>query len=145
MRTKDISARKKYDFLIIGSGIAGLSFALKVAQHGSVCVINKQKLDNTTTVYAQGGISSVTYQPDDFEKHVQDTLVAGAGLCNPDTVRMVVTEAPEQIKQLMDWGTRFDKTQDGKFDLHRDRKSTRLNSSHVRISYAVFCLKKKKK
>src|SRR5690554_2667555 len=120
MRTKDISARKKYDFLIIGSGIAGLSFALKVAQHGSVCVINKHKLDNTTTVYAQGGISSVTYQPDDFEKHVQDTLVAGAGLCNPDTVRMVVTEAPEQIKQLMDWGTRFDKTQDGKFDLHRE-------------------------
>src|SRR5690554_6964320 len=90
MRTKDISARKKYDFLIIGSGIAGLSFALKVAQHGSVCVINKHKLDNTTTVYAQGGISSVTYQPDDFEKHVQDTLVAGAGFCNPDTVRMVV-------------------------------------------------------
>jgi L-aspartate oxidase len=120
MRTKDTSLRKKFDFLVIGSGIAGLSFALKVAKHGSVCVINKQKLDDTTTVYAQGGISSVTYQPDDFEKHVNDTLIAGAGLCDPDVVRKVVTEAPEQIQQLMEWGTRFDKDKDGKFDLHRE-------------------------
>ncbi len=120
MRKTDISRRKKYDFLIIGSGIAGLSFALKVAGHGKVCVITKHKLDETTTAYAQGGISSVTYQPDDFEKHINDTLNAGAGLCNPEVVRKVVTEAPEQIKQLMAWGTRFDKTQDGKFDLHRE-------------------------
>ncbi|ASB49264.1 L-aspartate oxidase [Alkalitalea saponilacus] len=120
MRSKDISHRKKYDFLIIGSGIAGLSFALKVAEHGKVCIITKHKLEDTTTVYAQGGISSVTYQPDDFEKHVKDTLIAGAGVCNPDVVRKVVTEAPEQINQLMEWGTRFDKTLDGKFDLHKE-------------------------
>lgn len=120
MRIKDTSLRKKFDFLVIGSGIAGLSFALKVAKHGSVCVINKQKLDDTTTVYAQGGISSVTYQPDDFEKHVNDTLIAGAGLCDPEVVRQVVMEAPAQIQQLMEWGTRFDKDKDGKFDLHRE-------------------------
>ncbi|HLW08285.1 MAG TPA: FAD-dependent oxidoreductase, partial [Marinilabiliaceae bacterium] len=77
MRTKDTSERKKYDFLVIGSGIAGLSFALKVASHGRVCIITKQKIEETNTSYAQGGISSVTYQPDDFEKHVADTLNAG--------------------------------------------------------------------
>ncbi|MGQ1947436.1 L-aspartate oxidase [Geofilum sp. OHC36d9] len=120
MRTKDTSSRKKYDFLVIGSGIAGLSFALKVAGHGRVCLITKQKLEETNTSYAQGGISSVTYQPDDFEKHVADTLNAGAGVCNEEVVRMVVNEAPEQIDQLLKWGTHFDKTKDGKFDLHRE-------------------------
>lgn len=120
MRSKDITHRKKYDFLVIGSGIAGLSYALKVAEYGKVCVITKQKLQDTTTSYAQGGISSVTYQPDDFEKHIHDTLIAGAGVCNEEVVRKVVTEAPEQIKQLVEWGTRFDKTRDGKFDLHKE-------------------------
>lgn len=120
MRTKDTSERKKYDFLVIGSGIAGLSFALKVASHGRVCIITKQKIEETNTSYAQGGISSVTYQPDDFEKHVADTLNAGDGVCDEKVVRKVVTEAPEQIKHLLEWGTRFDKTKDGKFDLHRE-------------------------
>ncbi|MDR2928460.1 MAG: L-aspartate oxidase [Cytophagaceae bacterium] len=120
MRKIDTSRRKKYDFLVIGSGIAGLSFALKVAQHGTVCVVTKSALTDTNTEYAQGGISSVTYQPDNFEKHIKDTMVAGAGVCNLDVVKKVVTEAPEQIKQLLEWGTNFDKTDDGKFDLHRE-------------------------
>lgn len=120
MRVKDTSSRKKFDFLVIGSGIAGFSFALNVAKHGSVCVITKEKAANTATQYAQGGISSVTYKPDDFEKHINDTLIAGAGLCNPEVVRLVVTEAPEQVKRLVEWGTQFDKTRDGKFDLHRE-------------------------
>jgi L-aspartate oxidase len=120
MRKTDTSRRKKYDFLVIGSGIAGLSFALKVAEHGSVCIITKHSLTETSTEYAQGGISSVTYQPDNFEKHIQDTLTAGAGLCNPEVVRMVVTNAPEQVEQLLTWGTNFDKTDEGKFDLHRE-------------------------
>lgn len=120
MRSKDTSSRKKYDFLIIGSGIAGLSYALKVAKYGKVCIITKKKLSETNTSYAQGGISAVTYQPDDFEKHIADTLDAGAGLCDKEVVRKVVTEAPEQIKQLLEWGTQFDKTEDGKFDLHRE-------------------------
>jgi len=120
MRKTDTSKRKKFDFLVIGSGIAGLSFALKVAEQGSVCIITKNSLTETTTEYAQGGISSVTYHPDNFEKHIKDTLTAGAGLCNPEVVKMVVTNAPEQINQLLKWGTNFDKTDEGKFDLHRE-------------------------
>lgn len=120
MRKIDTSRRKKYDFLVIGSGIAGLSFALKVASHGKVCVITKGKITESNTSYAQGGISSVTYDPDNFEKHIQDTMIAGAGLCNPEVVKKVVTEAPAQIKQLVEWGTQFDKTGDGLFDLHRE-------------------------
>lgn len=120
MRKTDTSRRKKYDFLIIGSGIAGLSFALKVAKHGKVCVITKGKIAESNTSYAQGGISAVTYLPDNFEKHIQDTLIAGAGLCNAEVVETVVNEAPAQIAQLLEWGTQFDKTEDGKFDLHRE-------------------------
>ena len=100
--------------------MAGLSFALKVASHGKVCVITKEKITESNTSYAQGGISAVTYLPDNFEKHIEDTLIAGAGVCHPDVVRKVVTEAPGQIAQLIEWGTQFDKTDDGKFDLHRE-------------------------
>lgn len=108
------------DFLVIGSGIAGLSFALKAAEHGSVIVICKTSLEETNTVYAQGGIAAVTYEPDSFEKHVKDTLICGDGLCNEEVVRMVVSEAPEQIKQLIQWGVKFDKKPDGHYDLARE-------------------------
>ncbi len=120
MRTADTSRRKKVDFLVIGSGIAGLSFALKAAEKGSVCILSKTSLNETNTAYAQGGISSVTYQPDNFEKHISDTLIAGAGLCNNEVVRKVVSDAPRQIEQLLKWGTRFDKDEKGRFDLHRE-------------------------
>ncbi|TAJ13832.1 L-aspartate oxidase [Marinilabiliaceae bacterium JC017] len=112
--------RREYDFLVIGSGIAGLSYALKVADAGTVALVSKSTLDETNTAYAQGGISSVMYEPDNFEKHFQDTMVAGDQICNPETVKKVVTEAPRQIKQLLEWGTQFDKSEDGKFDLHRE-------------------------
>ena len=72
-----IRMRKKVDFLVIGSGIAGLSFALKVAPYGKVLVISKTKLGETNTAYAQGGIAAVTYEPDNFEKHIEDTMIAG--------------------------------------------------------------------
>lgn len=120
MRKADTSRRKKVDFLVIGSGIAGLSFALKVADKGKVCVISKTRLDETNTSYAQGGISSVTYAPDNFEKHIDDTLTAGAGICNKEVVRKVVEEAPKQIEELLKWGVHFDKDETGKFDLHRE-------------------------
>jgi L-aspartate oxidase len=120
MRRVDTSKRKKFDFLVIGSGMAGLSFALKVAGKGKVCIISKTKLDETNTSYAQGGISSVTYAPDNFEKHIQDTMTAGAGLCDPKVVRKVVEEAPGQIEELIRWGVRFDKDEKGNFDLHRE-------------------------
>lgn len=108
------------DFLVIGSGLAGLSFALKVAEKGKVIVLTKNRLDYTNTSYAQGGIAAVTYSPDTYEKHVKDTLVAGDGLCNEEVVRMVVEEAPKQIKELIHWGARFDRTENGEFDLARE-------------------------
>jgi L-aspartate oxidase len=108
------------DFLVIGSGIGGLSYALKVADKGKVLVITKTKFDETNTSYAQGGIAAVTYKPDTFEKHVQDTLVCGAGLCDEEVVRAVVHSAPGQIKELIRWGTSFDKKKDGGYDLARE-------------------------
>ena len=111
---------KQYDFLVIGSGLAGLSFALKVADKGKIAILTKSTIEDTNTSYAQGGIAAVTYQPDNYEKHIKDTLVAGDGLCNEEVVRMVVSEAPEQINQLIRWGTKFDKEKGGKFDLARE-------------------------
>lgn len=112
--------RQHFDYMVIGSGIAGLSFALKVAGHGKVAIISKANLDETNTSYAQGGISSVMYEPDNFEKHINDTLIAGDGLCDIEAVTKVVEEAPEKIQQLINWGTNFDKSEDGLFDLHRE-------------------------
>lgn len=111
---------KQYDFLVVGSGLAGLSFALKVADKGKVAMLTKTHLEETNTSYAQGGIASVTYEPDNYNKHIQDTLIAGDGLCDEEVVRMVVSEAPEQIKELIRWGTNFDRLEDGKFDLARE-------------------------
>jgi L-aspartate oxidase len=111
---------KETDFLVIGSGIAGLSFALKVADFGKVIIISKTSLEESNTKYAQGGIAAVTSDLDSFEKHIQDTLIAGDGLCNSEVVEMVVKEAPAQIKQLIDWGVQFDKNETGKYDMGRE-------------------------
>ncbi len=110
----------KTDFLVIGSGAAGMSFALKAAAHGHVTLVTKGEMNESNTNYAQGGICSVTYAPDTFEKHIEDTLVCGAGKCDKEAVELVVRRAPEMIAQLIEWGTRFDKTPDGKFELHRE-------------------------
>ncbi len=111
---------KKYDFLVIGSGIAGMSFALKVATKGKVAILCKTNMDEANTHYAQGGIASVTKKTDNFEDHIVDTLIAGDGICNENVVRKVVEGAPEQIKQLLEWGVDFDKKEDGNFDLHKE-------------------------
>lgn len=111
---------QKIDFLIVGSGIAGLSYALKVAEHGKVLMITKANKDESNTKYAQGGIAAVTTDSDSFEKHVNDTLVAGDFICDRETVEIVVREAPERIKELIDWGTEFDKTQNGNYDLAKE-------------------------
>ncbi len=113
-------ARHGCDFLVIGSGIAGISFALKAAEYGKVVLISKANLEETNTVYAQGGIAAVTYEPDSIEKHVNDTLICGDGLCNEDVVRTVAAEAPEQIKQLIEWGVKFDRRTDGQYDLAKE-------------------------
>ena len=99
---------KEYDFVVIGSGIAGLTFALKAAKHGSVAVITKRKGADTNTAWAQGGIACVTSDEDSFELHVHDTLEAGAGLCDEKAVRAIVTEGPERIRELVDLGVQFD-------------------------------------
>lgn len=111
---------KIYDFLVIGSGLAGLSFALKVADRGTVCLVTKTQLNETNTRYAQGGIAAVTYEPDNYEKHIKDTLIAGDGLCDEEVVKMVVNEGPAQISELIKWGAQFDKTNSGKYDLARE-------------------------
>ena len=111
---------KETDFLVIGGGIAGLSYALKVAGHGKVTIISKTNLQESNTKYAQGGIAAVMYEPDNFEKHVRDTLIAGDGLCDKEIVEMVVKEAPAQIQQLIDWGVKFDRNENGKYDLGRE-------------------------
>lgn len=112
---------RKYDYLVIGSGIAGMSFALKVASKGRVALICKTTLDEANTALAQGGVASVTnLEVDDFDKHIKDTMIAGDWLSDPEAVRKVVTGAPEQIRELINWGVDFDKKDDGSFDLHRE-------------------------
>jgi len=95
------------DFLVIGSGIAGLSFALKASEHGRVIVITKKQNYESNTNYAQGGIASVMGEDDDFSLHVQDTLESGAGLCDRRAVEVLVSEGPAAVHELLDWGVRF--------------------------------------
>ena len=112
----------EYDYLVIGSGIAGMSFALKVAspQH-RVALICKTTLDEANTALAQGGVASVTdLLVDDFDKHIRDTMIAGDWLSDPAAVDKVVKGAPGQIRQLLEWGVDFDRKDDGSFDLHRE-------------------------
>ena len=110
----------RYDFLVIGSGIAGMSYALKVAKEGTVAIVAKNPLEDANTYYAQGGIASVTNPWDNFEKHIADTLDAGGGLCDRRVVEKVVREAPAQIRELISWGVHFDRDETGNFDLHRE-------------------------
>jgi L-aspartate oxidase len=112
--------RKHVDFLVIGSGIAGLTFAIKVAKHGKVCIVTKSKMDDTATSWAQGGIAAVMYTPDSFEKHIQDTIIAGDGLCDENVVRFTINESTERIRELVKWGIKFDKTTSGRYDLAKE-------------------------
>jgi L-aspartate oxidase len=98
---------RNFDFLVLGSGIAGLSFALKVAPHGRVAIITKKDRAESNTNYAQGGIAAVTSKEDSFELHVRDTLEAGAGLCKEDVVRTIIQEGPARIAELIEFGMRF--------------------------------------
>lgn len=111
----------KYDYLVIGSGIAGMSFALKVAKTGKVALVCKTTLDEANTALAQGGVASVTNTlVDNFDKHIEDTMIAGDWLSDKDAVKQVVTQAPSQIQELINWGVNFDKNENGDFDLHRE-------------------------
>ena len=121
-----------FDFLVIGSGVAGLSFALRAAEHGTVAVVTKKASAESNTNYAQGGIAAVMDPADSVEDHVRDTLVAGAGLCDEEVVRLVVTEGPERVRELMALGAEFDRERGG--DLHLGREGG--HSAH-RIVHAA--------
>src|ERR1700748_1288316 len=103
---------KQFDYLVLGSGIAGLSFALKVEPHGRVVFITKKNKAEHNTNYAQGGIAAVTSKEDSFEMHVRDTLEAGAGLCKENVVRTIVEEGPARIQELIELGMKFSERQD---------------------------------
>ena len=114
---------KKSEFLIIGSGVAGMSYALKVANagKGKVTLICKTTLEEANTAKAQGGIASVTnLLVDNFEKHIEDTMIAGDYISDPAAVEQVVRNAPQGIRDLVKWGVNFDKKENGEFDLHRE-------------------------
>src|SRR5213594_2423905 len=100
-------ATRLFDFLVLGSGIAGLSFALKVAPRGRVAIVTKKQRAESNTNYAQGGIAAVTSKEDSFELHVRDTLEAGAGLCHEEVVRTIIEEGPARIAELIELGMRF--------------------------------------
>jgi L-aspartate oxidase len=109
-----------YDFLVLGSGIAGLSFALKVAPHGRVAIVTKKDRAESNTNYAQGGIAAVTSREDSFEMHVRDTLEAGAGLCKEAIVRTIVEEGPARIQELIELGMKFSESENRAADGRRE-------------------------
>ncbi|NCQ12304.1 MAG: FAD-binding protein, partial [Bacteroidetes bacterium] len=123
--------QKIFDFLVLGSGAAGLSYALQVAEYGTVAVITKKQKAESNTNYAQGGIAVVMDQFDSFDKHIEDTLIAGAGLCKRSAVEVIVKDGPIAVKQLVEFGARF--THEEK-NLHLGKEG---GHSHNRIVHAA--------
>jgi L-aspartate oxidase len=121
----------RVDFLVVGSGIAGLSFAIKVAKLGSVCVVTKKERAESATNLAQGGIAAVLGSGDSYESHVQDTLEAGAGLCDEKVVRMVVEQGPARIDELVRLGVRFNRQGDGTLSLGKEGGHSRRRVAHA--------------
>jgi len=121
---------KKVDFLVIGSGIAGLSYALKVAEHGKVCLLSKTKIMESNTLYAQGGIAAVMKKPDSVDKHVRDTIDCGSGLCDTKIVKLVANEGPEKVEELISLGAQFDQDADGEYNLSKEGGHTEHRILH---------------
>src|ERR1051326_4126545 len=126
---------KQFDFLVLGSGIAGLSFALKVAPHGRVAIITKKDRAESNTNYAQGGIAAVTSKEDSFELHVRDTLEAGAGLCKENVVRTIISEGPARIAELIELGMHFSERESNgarELDLGKEGGHSRRRILHAK-------------
>ncbi len=124
---------RTFDVLIVGSGIAGLSFALRLAQQGrTVAILTKKTRAESNTNYAQGGIAVVTSQTDDFSSHVEDTLIAGDGLCNEQVVREIVSDGPARVKELIDVGLKFSRDESGAYDLGREGGHSERRILHVK-------------
>ena len=119
------------DFIIIGSGVAGLTFALKVCKFGSVGIITKDALEESATKYAQGGIASVMAKDDSFELHVQDTIETGRGLCHEDFVRIACSEGPARIRELIGLGAQFDRVHGAEFDLGQEGGHSKRRILHA--------------
>ncbi|BDG08860.1 L-aspartate oxidase [Anaeromyxobacter paludicola] len=126
-----LAPRETIDFLVLGGGVAGLSFALEAAGRGSVLVLTKRHRSEGSTQYAQGGIASVLGPDDDFQKHVDDTLVAGAGLCHRDAVEVTVREGPERIRWLLSLGVELDR-EGGALHLTREGGHSRRRVAHAK-------------
>ena len=124
------------DYLVIGSGIAGLTYALKVAKHcpdKTVTVITKSTPDETNTKYAQGGVAVVNdLENDSFEKHIEDTLIAGDGLCNKEVVEIVIKEGPARVQELIEWGAEFDKDSEGDYKLGKEGGHSEFRILHYK-------------
>jgi L-aspartate oxidase len=128
-----VSTGPSFDVLVIGSGIAGLSFALKAARLGrSVAILTKKNQAESNTNYAQGGIAVVTAKTDDVDKHVQDTLVAGDGLCDEKVVREIVRDGPARVQELVELGLEFSRDANGGYDLGREGGHTERRVLHVK-------------
>jgi len=126
------TSQRNYDYLIIGSGIAGLTFALKVAPTGKVAIVTKKQRAESNTNYAQGGIAAVMAKDDSFDIHVRDTLESGAGLCREDVVRTIVSEGPALVRELIERGVKFSKGEGGGgYDLGREGGHTRRRVLHA--------------
>jgi L-aspartate oxidase len=123
---------QSFDYLVLGGGVAGLTFALEASKHGSVAVLTKRSRTESNTNYAQGGISAVLGKDDSFEQHVEDTLVAGAGLCKREAVEVTVREGPARLKELVALGADFDRRPSGEFDLTREGGHTKRRVVHAR-------------
>eukprot|EP00897_Mesotaenium_endlicherianum_P008004 jgi/Mesen1/7231/ME000372S06473 len=129
---KDEGLTLRYDFVVIGSGVAGLRFALAVAEKGTVAIVTKSEPHESNTRYAQGGVSAVLDPRDSVENHIRDTIVAGAYLCDEDAVEVVCREGPDRVRELMAMGASFDKGEDGQLHLAREG-----GHSHHRIVHAA--------
>ena len=125
--------RSDYDLVIIGSGIAGLTFALKVAEAGyRVAIFTKKDKAESNTNYAQGGIAAVTSSGDDLEKHVEDTIEAGDGLCSPEIVREILKDGPSRIQDLIEMGVSFSSLDDGRISLGKEGGHSKRRVLHVK-------------